>query len=85
MFTPWAECVSGFDEPYELRCETTWSQPQLIMGVDTGAGGSPVYVYEKRTSFSPRAASWWTGEMEGMAIVVGLVAVASIFTGNTVA
>jgi hypothetical protein len=83
-FTPWPEGLDGFDEPCEILCETTWSQPRLLFGQDIG-GGSPVYIYQRRSGLLPKAAAWWTGELEGMAIVVAVVAVSSILAGGTAA
>jgi len=59
-FTPWPGGLTGFAEPVEVRCETTWSQ------------ASPVYVYERRNALLP---SWWSGEVEGALVALLLVVV----------
>ena len=47
----WKDGLAGFDEAYEVRCETSWSVGHT--GFDHQAGavqpqvGSPVYVYER--------------------------------------
>lgn len=60
----WPEGLAGFAEPYEVRCDTSWSpiRPKLTWDAASGLweaeGGSTVYVYERSDpSFLQRATS----------------------------
>ena len=60
----WPEGLDGFAEPYEVRCDTTWSaiRPALTWDAASGqweaTGGSTVYIYERTDpSFLQRATS----------------------------
>lgn len=60
----WPEGLEGFAEPYEVRCDTSWSpiRPKLTWDATSGTweaeGGSTVYVYERSDpSFLQRATS----------------------------
>ena len=50
----WPDGLEGFAEPYEVRCDTSWSpiRPKLTWDAATGTwepeGGSTLYIYERR-------------------------------------
>ena len=50
----WPDGLAGFAEPYEVRCDTSWSpiRPKLTWDAATGTwepeGGSTLYIYERR-------------------------------------
>lgn len=73
-FRPWPDGLDGFGEPTAVACETSWSTQapaRRVLGFDLAEGGtSLVYAYERHAAFLP---AWWSGQIEGMAIGVGLV------------
>ena len=47
----WPNGLQGFSEPTEVRCETSWSAPLVVVGSEEGSlvphVGTVVYVYER--------------------------------------
>jgi hypothetical protein len=78
-FRPWPSGLDGFGEPSMVQCETSWSSetaPRRVLGLELDAyGTSPVYVYERRAALLP---SWWSGEIEGLLIVISLAFASSL-------